>query len=434
LFEALASALSDEAKESVFFLWYEVYGNPKGVPAVHVHGGPGYHSDYDDRCFFNPSLFKVILFDQRGCGHSVPRLSKRSDFGLFESTTLNGAIQDMEEVRRQLLGKESWVVLGVSWGSALSLMYAEHFPNRVSSLILQGVYTGHISEHRPLVDGARLNLEHREAWNCLRDALLPPALQEIVNLRKTTGTDHHDAKVSTDEKSSPIDQVVELPTEEALWRDPIKLHDHARWLIQSPLVPDDVANCVLGVWEMFENYMTYPEDRAHYLKEMINALKLSGIRSETSIEGTSNSTSTPASRAWTPSPTDVSQTAFQVILFPQMMKLDPPIASEALVKKIGLQTPVTIVHGTGDDVCPVAAADTLYRSLLAARTSSNSGTGNGKKGGTNSGDSTSTKGKKGVQYMRITGAAHSSSSLQTNHWLVEATNAAWEHAFGDDDS
>jgi len=113
-------------------LHFEEVGNPKGVPVLFVHGGPGGGVSPDHRRYFDPRHYRIILFDQRGCGKSTPHAELR------ENTTWD-LVADMEKLR-QHLEVEKWVVFGGSWGSTLSLLYAETHPTRVRGLILRGIF------------------------------------------------------------------------------------------------------------------------------------------------------------------------------------------------------------------------------------------------------------------------------------------------------
>ena len=113
-------------------IYYELCGNPNGKPAIFVHGGPGGGGSTEVRRFFNPELFKIIVFDQRGCGRSKPHAS------LKNNTTWH-LVSDMEKIREKL-GIEQWLVFGGSWGSTLSLAYAQAHPTRVSELVLRGIF------------------------------------------------------------------------------------------------------------------------------------------------------------------------------------------------------------------------------------------------------------------------------------------------------
>jgi proline iminopeptidase len=113
-------------------IYYEQSGNPKGKPAVFLHGGPGGGTDAKHRRFFDPAAYRIVLLDQRGCGKSTPHAS------LVENTT-HHLVADVEAVRNKL-GIERWQVFGGSWGSTLALAYAEKHPERVTELVLRGIF------------------------------------------------------------------------------------------------------------------------------------------------------------------------------------------------------------------------------------------------------------------------------------------------------
>ena len=113
-------------------IYYEESGNPAGKPVVFLHGGPGGGSDAKMRCFFNPKRYRIVLFDQRGCGRSRPSAS------LVDNTTWH-LVSDIEAIR-QHLKIERWQVFGGSWGSTLALAYAQKHPERVTELVLRGIF------------------------------------------------------------------------------------------------------------------------------------------------------------------------------------------------------------------------------------------------------------------------------------------------------
>ena len=113
-------------------IYFEQCGNPQGIPVVVVHGGPGAGCSPAMRRYFNPKLFRIILFDQRGCGRSTP-------YAGVENNTTQHLIQDMESIR-QRLDLDRWAVFGGSWGATLSLLYAQDHPDRATHLILRGVF------------------------------------------------------------------------------------------------------------------------------------------------------------------------------------------------------------------------------------------------------------------------------------------------------
>jgi proline iminopeptidase len=113
-------------------IYYEEAGNPDGVSVLTVHGGPGGGSSPTMRRFHDPKHYRIILFDQRGCGRSTPHAE------LEENTTWH-LVDDMERLREHL-GIETWHLFGGSWGSTLSLAYAETYPERVGSMVLRGIF------------------------------------------------------------------------------------------------------------------------------------------------------------------------------------------------------------------------------------------------------------------------------------------------------
>lgn len=124
---------SDYLKVSdIHTIYFEECGNPKGQPVVFIHGGPGGGCDEDHRRFFDPSFYRIILFDQRGCGRSKPFAELR------ENTTWD-LVADMEVLRKHL-GLDSWLLFGGSWGSTLALAYASLYAEKVRGLILRGIF------------------------------------------------------------------------------------------------------------------------------------------------------------------------------------------------------------------------------------------------------------------------------------------------------
>ncbi len=116
----------------VHSIYYEQSGNPNGKPVVFVHGGPGGGTDAKQRRFFDPAAYRIILFDQRGCGRSTPHAS------LHDNTTWH-LVADMEALREHL-HVDTWQVFGGSWGSTLALAYAQTHPARVTELVLRGIF------------------------------------------------------------------------------------------------------------------------------------------------------------------------------------------------------------------------------------------------------------------------------------------------------
>ena len=113
-------------------LYFEESGNPNGKPVVFLHGGPGGGSDAKQRRFFDPQAYRIVLFDQRGCGQSTP-------FASLEHNTTWDLVADIEALREHLKISK-WQVFGGSWGSTLALAYAQRHPTRVTELVLRGIF------------------------------------------------------------------------------------------------------------------------------------------------------------------------------------------------------------------------------------------------------------------------------------------------------
>lgn len=120
------------AVQTPHVLYVDESGSPDGLPVVFIHGGPGAGCDAASRRYFDPNLYRIVTFDQRGCGRSTPHAS-------LENNTTQALIADMEQIREQL-GIDKWVLFGGSWGSTLALAYAQTHPERVQGLILRGIF------------------------------------------------------------------------------------------------------------------------------------------------------------------------------------------------------------------------------------------------------------------------------------------------------
>ena len=119
-------------------IYWETSGNPDGIPVLFVHGGPGSGTSPNQRRFFDPARYRIVLFDQRGCGRSTPH-------GELADNTTPHLIADMEALRRER-GIDKWLVFGGSWGSTLALAYAEAHPDRCLGLVLRGIFLCRQSE------------------------------------------------------------------------------------------------------------------------------------------------------------------------------------------------------------------------------------------------------------------------------------------------
>ncbi|GLX37697.1 proline iminopeptidase [Streptomyces roseochromogenus] len=147
-------------------IYWETSGDPDGKPALCVHGGPGGGGRRGSRSLFDPEVYRIVLFDQRGCGESLPHASDPA-VSLDHNTTEH-LIADMERLREHL-GIERWLLYGGSWGSTLILAYAERYPERVSEIVIAGVTTTRPEETDWLYHGVGRLLPG--PWEAFRDAL-----------------------------------------------------------------------------------------------------------------------------------------------------------------------------------------------------------------------------------------------------------------------
>ncbi len=149
--------------DGVHSMYWEECGNPEGIPAVFLHGGPGAGSTPKHRRFFDPGAYRVVVYDQRGAGRSTP-------LGELRDNTTPHLISDLEALRRHL-GIERWLVFGGSWGSTLAIAYAEAHPERCLGLALRGIFLCRRSEIEWFLYGLR-NI-FPETWETFA-GFLPP--------------------------------------------------------------------------------------------------------------------------------------------------------------------------------------------------------------------------------------------------------------------
>lgn len=170
-------------------LYVEECGNPDGIAVLFLHGGPGSGCNANHRRYFNPDHYRIILFDQRGCGRSTPH-------GCLDNNTTQHLVEDMETIRQQL-GVEKWILFAGSWGVCLALLYAQSHTKRVSGMILRGAF---LASKRDLdwffSDGvSRL---YPELWDTLNNSL--PALDNKVFNQETLLQTYHRCLFSADSK------------------------------------------------------------------------------------------------------------------------------------------------------------------------------------------------------------------------------------------
>ncbi|HEY4369612.1 MAG TPA: prolyl aminopeptidase [Steroidobacteraceae bacterium] len=145
-------------------LAYEVCGNPRGYPVIFLHGGPGAGCSPGHRRFFDPAVYRIVLFDQRGAGRSTPYAS-------VENNTTADLVSDIEALRK-LLEIERWLVFGGSWGSTLALAYAATHPGSCSAMVLRGIWLCRPSDVQWWFDGIRI--VYPEYWREF-STYIPPA-------------------------------------------------------------------------------------------------------------------------------------------------------------------------------------------------------------------------------------------------------------------
>jgi proline iminopeptidase len=188
LFPEITPYYSDNLyQDQLHHIFYEVSGNPNGYPVVFLHGGPGSGTNPSQRRFFDPSFYKIILIDQRGCGSSKPQ-------GSIISNTTSHLVADIEAIRIQLK-IDQWLVFGGSWGSTLALNYAIAHPKQVSGLILRGIFLSRQSELNWFL--GEIQHFYPDVWQKLLD-FLPP-------------NQHHDVLTAFSEQIFNVDPAINRP-------------------------------------------------------------------------------------------------------------------------------------------------------------------------------------------------------------------------------
>ena len=173
-------------------VYWELVGNPNGKPVVFLHGGPGAGCSVSHRRVFDPQKYCVLLFDQRGCGRSLPHAS-------LENNTTWHLVDDIERLRT-MLKVEKWQVFGGSWGSTLALAYAQQHPQRVSELVLRGIFTIRKEEIRWFYQEGASKV-YPDLWECY----LAPIPEE----------ERHDLVAAYHRRLMSSDQAVQLQAAKA---------------------------------------------------------------------------------------------------------------------------------------------------------------------------------------------------------------------------
>jgi proline iminopeptidase len=167
-------------------IYFEESGNLEGLPVLFLHGGPGAGTNAKHRRFFDPSKYRIILMDQRGCGKSRP-------FASLEKNTTWDLVKDIERLREKL-GVEKWVVFGGSWGSTLSLIYAISHPERVKALVVRGIFLARKEEVSWFYGGGAGNL-FPEEWERFRDFIPKDERNDLLHA-------YHKRLMSNDRKDA----------------------------------------------------------------------------------------------------------------------------------------------------------------------------------------------------------------------------------------
>ena len=157
--------------DDIHTMYFDQSGNPKGVPVLFLHGGPGSGASAAHRQFFDPAFYRIVIFDQRGAGRSTP-------LGETRNNTTPLLVEDIERLRTKL-GIARWVVFGGSWGSTLALAYAEHHPHAVMALVLRGIFLCRQSEVDWFLYGMRNVFP--EAWHALVSHLPADEHKDILH-------------------------------------------------------------------------------------------------------------------------------------------------------------------------------------------------------------------------------------------------------------
>ncbi len=152
-------------------LYFEQSGNPQGKPVVFLHGGPGGGTDPKHRRFFDPQHYRIILFDQRGCGQSEP-------FASLEDNTTWDLVDDIERLRNHL-NIDTWQVFGGSWGSTLAVAYAETYPDRVTELVLRGIFM-FTDREAEWFYGRGTRMLFPDAWEAFVAPLTPAERADVI--------------------------------------------------------------------------------------------------------------------------------------------------------------------------------------------------------------------------------------------------------------
>lgn len=304
-------------------IYWEEYGNPKGEPVMVLHGGPGGGSDPSMAQFFDPTRYRIILFDQRGCGKSLPNASDQPNFALQHNTTQH-LIEDIDKLRADRGIKIPMHVFGGSWGSTLALAYAEAHPKNVQDLILRGIFLNRKQDLDYFYQGNAADLSNHEIAGAYKAYETLPTTPEVKAAVKKAWQEYV-AYIPEQKRGDMVKAYAEIFAHNPITQEEREYQDQALRLwtvwegITSNLVPD-LSN--LGKFDNLSFARTFARLENHYF---MNGAFLGG-------EGEGNRNQNHL-----------------------LQHLD------AIKDK-----PIYIVHGEYDQVCPKFQADDLVEALKQA--------------------------------------------------------------------
>jgi proline iminopeptidase len=278
-------------------VYWELCGNPDGAPAVFLHGGPGAGCGAAHRRLFDPALYKVLLFDQRGCGRSTPHAS-------LEANTTWHLVADIEKLR-EMTGAERWLVFGGSWGSTLALAYAQTHREQVSGLVLRGIFTLRRFELDWYYQSGGASLVFPDKWERFLAPIPEAERFDMISAyrRRLTGDDHETRIEAAKAWSVWEGETVTLLPDPAIVGQHggddfalafarIENHyfHHAGWLEEGQLIRDarrlkDIPGVIVqGRYDMatpavtaFDLHRAWPEAELHIVDDAGHAFSEPGI-------------------------------------------------------------------------------------------------------------------------------------------------------------
>ncbi len=238
---------------SLHTIYYEESGNPNGKPVVFLHGGPGSATKPKHRQFFNPDKYRIILFDQRGCGKSTPHSELR------ENTT-SDLVEDIEKLR-QHLNVENWSVFGGSWGSCLALAYVQTYPDCVTDMVVYGIFVA----EKWMIDWLGVNglgLVYPDAYEKMCKKLPASSEKERVELRKKflEGTREEQLKAASYSAWEAVGMSIVPEEEEVFTADELKQYEDKGIRYAKIFMHYEANQCFLGEGQLIKN--------AHRLKNI----------------------------------------------------------------------------------------------------------------------------------------------------------------------